>query len=353
MSRLDDEGALRAGDPSGMLGAIAATPGQVRAGYELGRGAEGLPSADGATALVVCGMGSSAVGGELVRALFADRLPIPVVVVRSPELPGFVGPHSLVMASSYSGGTAETLAAFEEARRRGARLFGVTSGGELGGRCTEAELGLVRVPDDFLMPRTAIGPMVVGALGALEAIGLLPRLQDDVEEAVRELEAVVELGGPIVPASANPAKALAERLEGRVPVVWGAAGIGAVAAARWKTELNENAKVPAFSSELPELDHNEVVGWSEGAGERFHVVALRHDGEHPEVAARFEPSAAIARAAGAGIDEIWARGRSGLSRFLSLVLIGDLTATYLAIARGVDPTPIEAIARLKSAMASA
>ena len=353
MTRLDDEAALRAGDPSGMLAAIAATPRHVREGYELGRGAEGLPSADGATALVVCGMGSSAVSGDLVRALFAHRLPIPVVVVRSPELPEFVGPHSLVVASSYSGGTAETLAAFEEALRRGARVFGVTSGGELAERCAEAALSVVRVASDFLMPRTAIGPMAVGALGALEAIGLLPHLQADVEESVRELEAVVELGGSSVPASANPPKVLAERLVDRVPVIWGATGIGAVAAARWKTELNENAKVPAFFSELPELDHNEVVGWSDGAGERFHVVALRHEGEHPDVAPRFEPSLAIARDAGATVDEVWGRGRSGLSRFLSLVLLGDLTATYLAIARGVDPTPIEAIARLKRATASA
>jgi glucose/mannose-6-phosphate isomerase len=136
-----------------------------------------------------------------------------------------------------------------------------------------------------------------------------------------------------------------------VPVVWGAEGIGAVAAARWKADLNENAKVPAFWSELPELDHNEVVGWSAGRGREFFVVALRHGGEHPDVAERFPPSIEIAASAGAGVAEVWARGGSDLSRLLELVLRGDLVSTYLAIARSVDPTPIEAIARLKAALA--
>ncbi len=136
-----------------------------------------------------------------------------------------------------------------------------------------------------------------------------------------------------------------------MPVIWGAEGIGAVAAARWKAELNENAKVPAFWSEMPELDHNEVVGWSPGRGRGFFVVALRHDGELPDVAARFPPSIDIAASAGAGVAEVWARGGSDLSRLLELVLRGDLVSTYLAISRGVDPTPIEAIAQLKRVLA--
>ncbi|MGE5460723.1 MAG: SIS domain-containing protein, partial [Solirubrobacterales bacterium] len=127
--------------------------------------------------------------------------------------------------------------------------------------------------------------------------------------------------------------------------------LAAVAAARWKTQMNENGKTPAFASALPELDHNEVVGWSQDRGHGFSVVALRHDGEHPDVAARFELSRAIAEESGARTHEVWARGRSALARLLSLVMVGDFTSTYLGLAHGADPTPVEAIARLKAALA--
>jgi len=136
-------------------------------------------------------------------------------------------------------------------------------------------------------------------------------------------------------------------------VVWGAEGIGAVAASRWKTQMNENAKVPAFSSSLPELDHNEVVGWSAGTGERFFLVALRHGGEHPDVAARFPPSIEIARAAGVIAEEVRASGRSALARLLSLVVLGDFTSIYLGLLRGFDPRPVEAVDRLKRTLAEA
>jgi glucose/mannose-6-phosphate isomerase len=137
----------------------------------------------------------------------------------------------------------------------------------------------------------------------------------------------------------------------RVPVIWGAEGIGAVAAARWKTQMNENAKVPGFWSSMSELDHNEVVGWTAPHGERFFVVGLRHEGEHPELPPRFPLSFSIAQAAGAESEEVWARGSSALARLMTLIAVGDVTSVYLAIARGVDPTPVPVIDRLKAALA--
>ncbi len=153
------------------------------------------------------------------------------------------------------------------------------------------------------------------------------------------------------PVADNPAKRMAIAMGDRLPVIWGAEGIGAVAAARWKTQMNENAKVPAWASSLPELDHNEVVGWSDGVGERFYLIVLRHDGEHPDVASRFPLSVEIAQESGVLAGEVWASGRSALSRLLTLVMMGDFTSTYLGLWRGVDPTPIDAIARLKDALA--
>jgi glucose/mannose-6-phosphate isomerase len=135
-------------------------------------------------------------------------------------------------------------------------------------------------------------------------------------------------------------------------VVWGAEGIGAAAAARWKTQFNENGKVPAWWSSMSELDHNEVVGWTEPFGRAHAVIALRHEAEDPDIAVRFPLSLQIAADAGADTHEVWATGRSALARLMSLISVGDFTSAYVAIRKGVDPTPVDVIQRLKAALAS-
>ena len=182
-------------------------------------------------------------------------------------------------------------------------------------------------------------------------MGILPPLATDVTEAVAEIKTAQTEMAPNVATEDNPAKALATRIGDRSPVIWGADGIGSVAAARWKTQMNENGKMPAFWSSMSELDHNEVVGWTEPFGSRFFVVALRHDGEDPQLADRFPLSYDSVRAVGGDVEEVHARCTSALARLMSLVIIGDLTSVYLAIGRGVDPTPVPVIERLKAALA--
>jgi glucose/mannose-6-phosphate isomerase len=347
---LDDERTLRGADPAGMLEAVGSLPRQCREGYELGRSAPDLPSAEGVANVAFCGMGGSAVAGDVLRVLAASRLGAPVQVIRSPELPEWCQPHTLLVVSSYSGDTSEAVSCLDEAIRRGCRVVAVTSGGEVARRTEELGLGGVLVPGG-LQPRAAVGLLTLGTLGALEAAGLLPSVGADLDECVRELDVLVDQLAPGVPTTINLAKQVAEAVGESVPVVWGADGLGAVAAVRWKTQMNENAKIPAFASALPELDHNEVVGWSQDRGHGYLVVALRHEGEHPDVGARFELSTRIAEEAGARTLEVWARGRSALARLFSLVAVGDFASTYLGIARGVDPTPVDAIARLKAALA--
>jgi glucose/mannose-6-phosphate isomerase len=348
---LDDPPALAGADPGGMLGLVGQLAGQVRDGYERGLSASGLPSADGITAVVVCGMGSSAMGGDILRSLFHGRLSLPIEVNRTPELPAYCGPHTLVVASSYSGGTAETLACFAEAIERGCRVVAVTSGGTLAEEASRAGLGTIPVPAGFVAPRSTLGSMGLALLGGLESLGVIPTIAADVEETATELDALVAKLGPAVPTTANPAKELAVAIGERVPVIWGADGISGVAASRWRTQFHENAKIPAFASVLPELDHNEVVGWADDHGDAFFIVALRHEGEHPDVAVRFPLSIRFASESGAGSQEVWAAGRSPLARLFSLVVMGDYVATYHALAHGVDPTPIAAIDRLKAELA--
>jgi glucose/mannose-6-phosphate isomerase len=347
---LDDPQALRLADPQSMLEAVLGLPNDCRASYDSARLTEGLPSSDGVTSVTFCGMGGSAVSGDVVRSVFLERLGLPVEVNRSPVLPEHCGSQTLVVCSSYSGNTAETLAAFRSAMERDCRVLVVTSGGTITEEAAEHGVAIVRVPSGY-QPRAALGHLGFASLGALETMRILPTLASDVDEAVAELEAVLIAMGPGVATEDNPAKTLATRIGDRFPVIWGAEGIGSVAAARWKTQMNENGKLPAFWSSMSELDHNEVVGWTAPFGERFFVVGLRHDGEDPQLPPRFPLSFDIVRAAGGEVEEVHARGTSALARLMSLIVVGDLTSVYLAIGRGVDPTPVPVIERLKAVLA--
>jgi glucose/mannose-6-phosphate isomerase len=347
---LDDVPAVRAVDAGDMLGAIGALGSHCRDAYAAGRGSAGLPDLADVQAVVVCGMGGSAVAGDVLRSVFRGRLGVPVEVNRSAEVPEHAGVHTLVLASSYSGNTSETLTAFRAATHRGCRAIAVTSGGVLAAEAVERGVPVVGVPGGF-QPRAALGWLAFAMLGALEAAGLLPALADDVDEAADLADQRASACRADVPTADNPAKRLALDLGDRVPVVWGAEGIGAVAAARWKTQFNENGKVPAWWSSMSELDHNEVVGWTEPYGRDHAVIALRHDGEDPETVERFPLSLRIAEDAGVTVEEVRTHARTQLGRLLDLISRGDHVSAYVGIRRGIDPTPVEVIQRLKAALA--
>jgi len=347
LAALDDPDALRAGDPGGMLALAAALGTQLGEGFALGRDARDLPTAEGIGSIAVCGMGGSGIVGDVLRACFADRLPVPVVTVKGYGLPAFCGKDTVVLAVSYSGETEETLAAYAQAVAVGSRVMALSSGGKLAALAGADGVPHIHVPGHVPAPRAALGLLVGGAMGALEAVGLLP----DAGAELNGISAV--LGGlsselaPELPAEANRAKSLAEWLHARIPVVWGSEGVAEAAALRWKTQFNENAKTPAFHAELPELDHNEIEGWSEQTGRRFGLVVLRHAREHPRIASRVE--ATIDAIAGSGLEcrEVSAEGSTPTEILLSFVMLADFTSTYLAIIRGVDPLPIRVLTQLK------
>ena len=237
MIDLDDPRALERADPSGMLRAVLGLPDQCLEGYRGGRDTDNLPSGESLSALVVCGMGGSGVAGDVLSALYRRRLGIPIVVVKSPALPGFCGKDTLVVCSSYSGSTAETLACFEEAAVRGCRMVAVTSGGDLARRAREEDCPIVTVPEGLVAPRAAMGYLTFGLLGALEGMGVLPVLSEDVERSALAGRRLAARLGPGDPVAHNPAKSTALAVGDRYPVIWGADGLGAVAATRWKPEL--------------------------------------------------------------------------------------------------------------------
>jgi glucose/mannose-6-phosphate isomerase len=340
-----DAAALRAADPSDMLGTIGGLSGQVRAGYRAGLEARDLPSGEGVRSIALLGMGGSGLPGDVVRALLQDRLGVPIVVSKGYRLPEFCHMDTLVVAVSYSGNTEETVGAYREAVARGCRIVAICGGGELAARAAEDGVPVVGVTGSFPAPRAALGYLSLAALGVLEAVELGPALGPDLEEAARVVDGVATRCGP--GAEKSPARELAVRIGDRLPLVWGADSIGEVAAARWKTQVNENAKRPAFSAALPELDHNEIEGWSAGQGRGYFLVILRTAAEHPGMGARVTASLEAIADAGMEHAEVHAEGAVPMAQLLSLVQIGDYVSCYLALDAGVDPTPIDRIESMK------
>lgn len=347
---LDDPARLEALDPTDFLGAVERLPEQVREGWRLGAAQRHLPPGEGIRGVAVLGMGGSGISGDVCRAVVGPRSPVVIEAVKGYELPGWAGPDALVLAVSYSGNTEETLAAFEQACERGARVVAVAGGGRLAELARRRGVPLVEVPGG-LMPRAALGYLAMPILAVCERLGLWGS-GAAVAEAAELLDQRVEECGRKSAIGVNPAKQLALRLLGRVPVVYGSEGLAGVAAYRWKCQFNENAKVPAFWNAVPELDHNEVMGWPPGSplGPGFAAVVLRHAGEHARVATRIDATAEMVEPGVGFVEQAWARGASPLARLLDLACLGDFTSTYLGLARGIDPAPIRAIERLKEAI---
>src|SRR4051812_249432 len=308
-----------------------------------------VPASDAAGGLIVAGMGGSAVGGRLARGALGPRLARPLLVADGYELPPWAGPSTLVLCSSYSGGTEETLACYDEAGERGAPRLVATTGGPLAERARRDRVPVIPVPGGF-QPRAAVGYSLVAALEAARVAGAAPSLQQGIGAAAGPAEAPARGGGPDGDEDGE-AKRLARALHGTVPVIVGAELTFPVAY-RWKTQFNENSELPAFASELPEADHNEVVGWA-AARElgRFSCVLLEDPDAHPRNRRRSALTADIAAAGAAPVVRIDARGESPLERLVSLVLLGDLVSVYAAVLRGADPVDVSAIDALKAALA--
>jgi len=351
MPNLDDAVSYEKLDPAGMRARIAELPQQCAAAWRLAQELC-LPAAyRRARQVVVAGMGGSAIGGALLNGLVADDCPAPLLSVRGYDLPAHVGADSLVVASSYSGNTEETLSVFDQAVDRGCMVLAMTTGGKLAERAEKLDLPVLRFAYRSA-PRAALGYSFILLLGLLSHLGLLRDYSAAVDEAIAVLETWQQELAPKMPTKRNPAKQLALRLVDRLPVVYGAGFLGPVAQ-RWKGQFNENSKCWAFWEELPEIHHNAVLGYGmpDDVREEITVLMLRSPLDHPRVQARWEATEELLRQARVAQDTVWGRGESALAQMLSLIHCGDYTSLYLAVLNGVDPTAMAPIEQLKRRLA--
>ena len=352
MADLDDLEVLQI-DRSGMLDLLLDVPDQMQMGERLAQNLE-LPPGMLVRQVVITGLGGSSVSGGLLQSYLSADCRVPICVNRFDVVPAFVGPDTLVCVVSYSGNTEETLSAFEDARGRGARLVAVTSGGHLAKLAEQAHVPWVQVAGG-LPPRATVGYLFTVLLSILARLGLIADQQAWIADTIDTLRELTAQYRPGIETFRNLPKALATQLYGRWPVIYGVQNFSNVVAYRWRTQLNENSKILASHHVFPELNHNEVVGWDGPLALLQHlwVVLLRDPQESARMALQIETTKTFLQEKAAGITEVWAQGHSRLARLFSLLYTGDFTSYYLALLRGVDPTPVDAIDRLKERLASA
>jgi glucose/mannose-6-phosphate isomerase len=336
-------------DSLGMFEAAAGLPEQCREAVSAAMEAGPLPLLEDVESVVVLGMGGSGIAGDILMATAAPFMPVPAAVIKTYVSPAFVGRGTLAFAVSFSGETEETLEAAEEAVNAGASLVAVTSGGSLAKLAADSGSPVVPVPREIPAPRAAVGALAVPPLLLLERIGLFPGARGWVDMAIEQLRRRRDQ----LTASGSPAAALAHRIGRTFPLVCSSRALGAAAALRWKTQVNENAKSPAFWSLYPELCHNEVVGWGQHGDitrQLFTMVNLRFEAEHPQTARRFEIVRDIASEVVARIEDVRAEGEGDLAQLMDLVIFGDFVSLHLAAQEGIDPGPAPVLDEIKEAL---
>ena len=302
--------------------------------------------------VVVAGMGGSAIGGDLLGDLVSVEESPLVAVCRDYHLPPYLGPDSLVIASSYSGNTEETLAASHEAFQRGAKVVAVTTGGKL--EQLASREGIPVFPIDYVgEPRTALGYSFLVPLAILQNLKLIAPSDEAVLEAAEVLTSLAHRLSPQIPARDNPAKELAMALRGKLIVVYGGEILRGVAR-RWKTQFNENAKAWAFVELLPEAGHNAIAGlqWPHGVGRKACGVLLNAWSLHPRIKLRYRVVGELLSKAGVKCRMVDGVGKGVLAQMLSAVLFGDYTSYYLALLNGEDPSPVPPLDYLKGKLES-
>lgn len=337
--------AIRKIDPEDMFGAVLDFPNHLREG-RLRAGAADLrrlpASAD--RGVVVLGMGGSAIGGDLLKTLACGS--VPVTVSRAYTVPRWVEPGTAVIACSYSGNTEETLMSMEEALERGASVLCITTGGAMAGVAADRGLPVMALPPG-LQPRAALGHSLTALVAAGEHLGIVRVDRGDWEEAI----AVAEVQAASFSQPDSEAWQMARELKDRFPVIYSSQHLEAVNV-RWRNQIHENGKSFAVGNVLPEMNHNEIMGWDRGQKElrKLGVVLLRDVDDHPRTRRRMEVTRSLLKDLAGSWIELESRGESLLARLVSLLYPSDWVSLYLALLHRTDPSPVGLISKLKAAL---
>jgi len=352
MSILDQTDRWASIDPQSMRLLLESFPEQVRAAWKAAQTIS-FAVTHKPRNIVVTGLGGSAIGGDIVRLVIGRELRVPLIVNRDYTLPGFIDSSSLVIACSYSGNTEETISTYQEAGQAKASTVCITSGGRLEAMARSDGCPVVSLPVG-LPPRAALGHSLVLLLGTLQALHLIPDMTASLEETNELLSSLLGQYGSAIPEARNLAKRVARSLHGKIIAIYGSNAILDAAAYRWRTQIEENSKNLAFHHVLPEMNHNELVGWRfpEGIMRFIGVVLLRDKGDHPQVQRRFDLTQEIIRERAGALHEVWSEGESLLARILCTIYLGDFVSLYLAYLNDTDPTPVEVIEYLKRSLSA-
>ena len=340
-------------DKSGMLEVICRFPDQIKESMALMGTVERLPFLK-VDNIIISGMGGSAISGDLVESLFRDKLDVPLFVNREPDLPKWANKDTLSICLSYSGNTEETLGAFKAASQRKCKMISISTGGKLE-ELSRAREGVVflKIPSG-MQPRAATPFLLFPTMLLLQKAGVVKaNLEADLEETIQVTREFVAANNPKVPEASNPAKQLARRLYGSIPQIYGW-GPYAPVGTRWRQQFNENSKIVARADIVSECNHNDLVGWSQSPEfTKYFTYILFRDRENESIslATRLDFMKSLGQNVAKDVIEVTPKGKSRLARMMHLMCQGDFASNYLALLRGVDPSPVDIVTELKRRLA--
>ncbi len=344
---LDDLEAIGRLDTEGMLGILNSLDRQLEEALEIGLKAD-IPVPKTIQKVLVCGLGGSAIAGDFLSAYLGTDLKVPLSVHRNYSVPGFADEKTLALICSYSGNTEETLSAFHEARKAGCSIICLSSNGQLQSDADQYHYPLLQIPGG-LPPRTALGYLAIPLIIVLSRVGLVSDRSEQISRSVKWVGNRIERFGLEIPAAENAAKTLASQVHQKIPVIYGSQDRLEMVSRRWRGQFNENAKQLAYSSALPEMNHNEIEGWKHPAPALRQLIPifLRDREDHPQVQIRTDIARRLVGDRSEVCLEFWTEGETWLERLWSLILLGDYASLYLAFLNRENPTPVHVIEDFK------
>ncbi len=339
-------------DKANMLDGLARFPEQIKESLAIAEATErfNFLKIDN---VIIAGMGASAISGDIMTSLLRDKLDVPLLVNREYDLPKWVNKDTLVICISYSGNTDETLSSFKIAYQKKCKIICISTGGKLQDLAEKRQVPFVKIPAG-IQPRAATAYLLFPSLIFLKKLGLLKSMiETDIEETIAVTNDFVAMNNKAVPEESNPAKQIAKKIFSSIPQIYGW-GIYTPIAIRWRHQLNENSKVIARTDIVPECNHNDLVGWSANpeVSKRFSCILIRDkDEESIDMTTRLNFMRDLFHNTAGAFLEVQPKGKSQLAKMMYLMCLGDFTSCYLAVLRGVDPSPVDIITELKKRLA--